>query len=181
MVTDDERWATAFPYLYEPAYVDYAGCRTAFTTRPVPDELVGRLHVVALTPERHVVVCRSVQGWRFLPGGTREPGETLDELTRRELLEEAGAAMTGPVSLFAAHVADSLRDGPYRPHLPHPRAYWAYGLTRAEVTGPPTNPPDGEHIVEVLALPPDEAAAYIAEHHRMHADVIRLGQALGLF
>ncbi len=37
-----------------------------------------------------------------------------------------------------------LRAQPYRPHLPHPRAYWEYGITQAEVVRPPTNPPDGE-------------------------------------
>jgi 8-oxo-dGTP diphosphatase len=118
MSQDDGRWAAAFPALFAKSYVDYADCQLGFTTHHVPDELVARLHLVAMTPQRHVIVCRSIQGWRFLPGGTREEGESLVELARRELLEEAGARMTGSVEIFASHVADSLRDGPYRPHLP---------------------------------------------------------------
>jgi len=166
--------------LFAESYVDYADCRLGFTTRPVPDDLVARLHLVALTPQRQVIVCRSIQGWRFLPGGTREPGEPLVELARRELMEEAGARMTGGVEIFGSHVADSLRDGPYRPHLPHPRAYWAYAVTEAEVVAPPSNPDDGEHVVEVMTYPPGQAADYIADHDPQHADVLRLADAMGL-
>jgi 8-oxo-dGTP diphosphatase len=180
MDPDDERWAAAFPVLYAESYVDYAGCRLGFTTLPVPDELVSRLHLVAVTPRREVIVCRSIQGWRFLPGGTREEAETLVELARRELMEEAGARMTGNVEVFAAHVADSVRDSPYRPHLPHPRAYWAYAVTEAEPVQAPTNPPDGEDVVQVLTLPPAEAADYLNEHDPLHAAVVRLAQAMGL-
>ena len=180
MSQDDGRWAAAFPALFANSYVDYADCRLGFTTRPVPDELVARLHLVAMTPQRQVIVCRSIQGWRFLPGGTREAGESLVELAHRELLEEAGARITGRVEIFASHVADSLRDTPYRPHLPHPRAYWAYAVTEAEVVTPPTNPPDGEHVVEVLTFPPARAASYIEDHDPLHADVVRLASAMGL-
>lgn len=187
MHPNDGRWAAAFPVLFEESFVDYAGCRLGFTTRPVPDELVARLHLVVLTPprgaqsaQREVIVCRSVAEHRFLPGGTREEGETLVELARRELLEEAGARLTGGIEVFAAHVADSLRDGPYRPHLPHPRAYWAYAVAEAEVVQTPTNPPDGEHVVQVLTLPPDEATGYLAEHDLLQATVVQLCQAMGL-
>jgi 8-oxo-dGTP diphosphatase len=180
MTPDERRWAAAFPALFAKSFVDYAGCDLSFTTRPVPDALVARLHAVALTPEREVIVCRSQSGDRFLPGGTREAGESLTELTRRELIEEAGARLTGDIMIFGSHVADSRRAAPFRPHLPHPRSYWAWAITEAYVTGPPTNPPDGENVVEVSALPPPRAADYLAEHDPMHADVVRLARAMGL-
>lgn len=176
----DDRWAARYPRLFAPSRVYYANCDLHFTTGPVPEALVSRLHLVVTAHDGAVVVCRSVQGWRFLPGGTREPGESLVELARRELWEEAGARIGGGVELFGAHVADSREPGPYRPHLPHPRAYWAYAVTRADVVGPPANPADGEHVVEVLALPPDEAAAYLEVHDPMHADVVRLARAMRL-
>ena len=180
MAQDGERWAGAFPVLFTESYVDYADSRLGFTTGEVPDELVARLHLVAMTSQGHVIVCRSVQGWRFLPGGTREVDESLVELARRELVEEAGARMAGGIDVFASHVADSRRDSPYRPHLPHPRAYWAYAVARAEVVQPPTNPADGEHVVEVMTLPPEQAAGYLEEYDPLQADVVRLARAMEL-
>jgi 8-oxo-dGTP diphosphatase len=175
---NDAAWMASFPSLFADSYVDYADCRLSFTTRPAPEDLVSRLHLVALTAGGHVIVCRSIDGWRFLPGGTREDGETLVELARRELKEEAGACLTGDLDLFCSHVADSTRDQPYRPHLPHPRSHWAYAVTRAEVVTGPTNPSDGEHVVEVLALPPSDAAGYLDVHDPLHADVVRLAIAM---
>jgi 8-oxo-dGTP diphosphatase len=133
-----------------------------------------------MTGDALMVVCRSAQGWRFLPGGTRERDESLHDLARRELMEEAGAALRGDLIYFAAHQVDSDRAEPYRPHLPHPRAYWAYAAARVEITGPPSNPPDGEQVVEVLTLPPEAAAAYLDQEDPVHADVARHAAAMGL-
>jgi len=172
--------ALSFPGLFRESYVDYADCRTTYTTEAAPDDLVARLHLVAVTADGNVVVCRSEQGWRFLPGGTREPGESLDDLARRELMEEAGAVLEGEPRYFAAHVADSNRDKPFRPHLPHPRTYWAYATAKVRLVGEPTNPQDGETVVEVVTLPPTAAANYIEDHDQVHADVLRHAVSLGL-
>jgi 8-oxo-dGTP diphosphatase len=179
-MSDDGDWPVRFPGLFREQYADYAGARLRFTTTAVPQELVSRLHLVAVTPAAEVIVCRIEEGWRFLPGGTREPGESLTDLARRELMEEAGARLESPPRYFAAHIADSLRPEPYRPHLPHPRAYWAYAVAQAQVIADPVNPPDGEQVVEVRTLAPDLAAGFIAEHDPVHADVLRLAVAMGL-
>lgn len=180
MYGDDAHWAARFPALFRGDYVGYADCRVTFTTAAIPEHLVSRLHLVAVTPGAEVVVCRSEQGWRFLPGGTREPGESLHGLGGRELMEEAGALLLSDTRCFAAHVADSARQQPFRPHLPHPRAYWAYAVAGAQVVAAPTNPPDGEHVVEVLTLPLTLAADFIEKHDPVHADVLRLADAMGL-
>lgn len=163
-----------------PAYIGYAGCDIQYRPGSPPADLVARLHVVARTGARQVLVCRSVEGWRFLPGGTREPGEALAELARRELLEEAGAEVLGPLTLFGAHAARSRLDRPYRPHVPHPLAYWAYAVVDVAVTGPPTNPDDGEEVVQVSALTPNAAVAELAKHDDLHADVLAEAISLGL-
>jgi 8-oxo-dGTP diphosphatase len=177
---DDGQWPVRFPELFRDLFVDYAQANVSFTTEVVPDDLVSRLHLVAVTTQAKVIVCRTEQGGRFLPGGTREPEESLADLARRELIEEAGARLAGEMRYFAAHMADSTRPQPYRPHLPHPRTYWAYAVARAEVIAAPTNPPDGEQVVEVLTLAPALAARFIAEHDQLHADVLRLADAMGL-
>ena len=152
----------------------------AFTTDEPPDDDVARAHVVAVTSAGDVVVCRSVEEWRFLPGGTREPGETVADLIRRELREEAGYAPTGEPVFLGRYVATSAAAAPYRPHLPHPVSSWAYYVVPVEPVGAPLNPADGEHVVEVLALPPAEAAAWLDAHDPVHADVVRLALARGL-
>lgn len=180
MDVSDEVCRAAVERLAEVRYIDYADCDVRYTTEPAPDELVSRLHLVAVTALGNVVVSRSVQGWRFLPGGTREPGEPLFELARRELVEEAGARLLGGVTPFSCFVADSRRPQPYRPHLPHPRAYWLHAVAQVEVVGPPTSPDDGEQITDVLQLPPREAVEYLAEHDPIHADVLAHALALGV-
>lgn len=57
-------WRRRFPALFEPAHIDYADCDLHFTVQSFPLELVSRLHVLAITPAAHVVVCRSDLGWR---------------------------------------------------------------------------------------------------------------------
>ena len=160
--------------------VAYANVDLAFTLDPPEVDDVSRAHVVAVTPAGDVVVCRSVEEWRFLPGGTREPGESVRDLVARELSEEAGCALTGEPRFLGRHVATSRSPAPYRPHLPHPVASWAYFTVPAEVAGEPLNPPDGESVVEVLTLAPEAAAKWLREHDPIHADVVLLAVESGL-
>lgn len=172
-------WETHFAKLFEPWQVSYAPISAQFgTTRPV-DALISRVHVVARA-NGGVVVCRSDDGWRFLPGGTREPGETMEQIVDRELAEEAGARRTGPLTWIGAHRAENRGAVPYRPHLPHPLAFWAYVATDVAIEHPPTNPADGEEVVEVAVLPVAEAVAFLAPEDPIHADVLRLAAEMGL-
>jgi 8-oxo-dGTP diphosphatase len=177
----DIRWAERFPTLYAGEYVSYSNSDTTYTTSPPPDDLISRLHLIAVTEDGLVVVCRSDRGWRFLPGGTREPGESVSALARRELMEEAGAVLLSEPRYVSAHVSHSRNEAPYRAHQPHPVAYWAYAVALVEVTCAPTMPDEGaEQIVEVLALSPVEAANYIEAHDPTQAEVLRHAIAMGV-
>lgn len=120
-------WAARFPELFRPRYEAYANADLELRLGEPPDGQVARLHVVALDRAGLVVVCRSVEEWRFLPGGRREPGETLAEVCRRELREEAGCAVVGePGAVFCYQRATSRNTEPYRAHFTHPVSAWAY-------------------------------------------------------
>ncbi|WP_152363877.1 NUDIX domain-containing protein [Microlunatus speluncae] len=177
---DDATLAGRLPRLFAPSWVDYANCDLTFTVDPVPAELINRLHLVAVTADGSIVVCESVEGWRFLPGGRREPGEAVDQLAHREAMEEAGLRLDATPTVFASHVAVSREAKPYRDHFAHPTGYWAYASAPATVVAEPTMPPDGEQITAVHALPPEEAAAYLDQHDQDHADVVRLAALLGI-
>lgn len=172
-------WTEKFPRLFAEQSIGYAQATIRLQLGTPPDSWVNRLHLVAFTADGDVVVCRSSQEWRFLPGGTREPSESLLSLATRELMEEAGAVLTSEPATFAWHDVASHADQPYRPHLAHPRAAWSYASCHVRLAGPPTNPDDGEEVVDVLALPPAEAADWLAVHDRDHADLVRLAVALG--
>lgn len=172
-------WESRFPDLFQPWQVDYAPVSAQFGTARPDDSLISRIHVVARA-DGGVVVCRSANGWRFLPGGTREPGETVEQIVDRELAEEAGARRTGALTWIGAHRAESHGAAPYRAHLPHPLAFWAFVATDVVLEHPPTNPDDGEEVVEVGVLPVAEAIAFLVPEDPVHADVLRLAAGMGL-
>jgi len=177
-----QTWAERFPELFAPAFWHWGDLDTQFTLEQPPDELISNVHVIARA-EGGIVVCRNDLGWRFLPGGTREPDEPIEETARRELLEEAGARLTGPLTWLGGHRADHRRPGPYRPHLPHPVSYWINVVADVVVDLAPTNPPDGEQVVEVLVLPPEKAIEFLDEENDndgLMANLVRLAMAMEL-
>lgn len=164
--------AARHPLLHRPVRWEWASITMQFQTELPRDDLVSSTHVVAFVDE-NVILCRDQRpdGW-FLPGGTREPGESIPTSLERELVEEAGVRLLGAFHPVGAHVGVSDADQPYRPHLPHPEKAWLWGWAEAEIVGPPTMPDDGEQIEEVLAFPVAEAARRAAAEDSWLSELI---------
>lgn len=171
-------WIERFPELFAPGHWAWGELDVEFTLERPPEHLVSNVHLIARCGGR-VVVCANDLGWRFLPGGTREPDESVRATAARELREEAGASLQGDLTWIGAYRARHRRPQPYRPHLPHPIGYWLYATADVWVDGSPTNPVDGEQVTEVRLLPPVEAADYLAQFDSTSAELVRLAHAMG--
>lgn len=147
----DAELAVRYPVLFEHRRWEYAQITPQFTTVAPPDELVSNVHVVGFVGDR-IVLCRDDRDVWFLPGGTREPDESVHDCVVRELAEEAGARLAGDLHWFGAHRGISDAPAPFRPHLPHPEKAWLWCYADIEIVGKPGNPDDGEHVLEVRAL-----------------------------
>jgi ADP-ribose pyrophosphatase YjhB (NUDIX family) len=92
-VTEHVTWGTGTLPLQLAAYVE--------------DELPSLAYITSVRSlvlrEDHILVLRNADGTHILPGGRREPGETLEETLRREVAEEAGWSIRSPRLLGFLH------------------------------------------------------------------------------
>lgn len=160
----EHKLASTYPDLFQPHPHSWGGVKRDYTlqlTLDLPDEdLVVNVRLIAVDNGR-VVVCKTIQGWRTLPRGSREQGEPIGQTASRELLEEAGYVFAGPVTWVASFTVTN-NTTPWRDWHPFPVSAWLVGTAAARRIGAPTNPPDGETVVEVMALEPGDAIDYLS-------------------
>jgi 8-oxo-dGTP diphosphatase len=169
--------AARYPRLYAAQRWEWAGVDAQFCTVEPPDELVTNIHIVAYVDDQ-IILCRDARDVWFLPGGTREPQETVADCVARELVEEAGARLAGPLTTVGAHYCISDHAHPYRPHQPHPEKVWLWCTANTVVIQPPTMPPGGERIVEVRAFPVLQAAELVTSDEPWMAELVTLAHEL---
>ena len=68
---------------------------------PPPDWITSVRAIVRRAAE--ILVVRDPGRWHILPGGRREPGETIEQTLRREILEETGWEIGAPRLLGCKH------------------------------------------------------------------------------
>jgi 8-oxo-dGTP diphosphatase len=190
--TELEALARRFPRLHAPQHWAWGGYDAQFSVLLPEDRLVTNVHLVGFAPladgdrrpdgrgEAHgaghgVVLCRDERDHWFLPGGTREQDESVDDCLARELREEAGARLLAAPVWIGAHRCVTDHPVPYRPWQPHPEKAWLWGWGDVVVDSEPTNPEDGEPVVEVRVLPADEAQELLARgRDRWWAELVAL-------
>ncbi|WP_306357541.1 MULTISPECIES: NUDIX domain-containing protein [unclassified Nocardia] len=169
--------ADRYPLLHAPARWEWGGLDVRFSTEPPPDDLVTNIHVVCFVGDR-IVLCRDDRDVWLVPGGTREAGESVLGCVTRELREEAGARLAGPLWPLGAHYATSDRALPYRPWQPHPHKAWLWCGAEVVLDTAPTNPDNAERILEVRALPVAEAVTLAATDGEPMAELLQLAVEL---
>jgi 8-oxo-dGTP pyrophosphatase MutT (NUDIX family) len=128
-----------------------------------PLELISSVRAVVLRDEG-VLVVRDPGAVHILPGGRREPGETLLETLRREVLEETGWTLDEPKLLGVRHFRH-LQPKPAGYAHPYPDFFQAVYTADADGFHPARRETDGfelgsgfRPLAEVwrLELPPNE-------------------------
>jgi 8-oxo-dGTP diphosphatase len=157
---------------------EWAQTIVRFTDQRPPDQVVQSVRAIALV-ERGVVVCRLSDGTTFLPGGTREKGESVDDCMIRELAEEAGFLMKGHAHWFAAHSGVSYHHVAYKPYAPFPLKAWLWGVVEGEIVGPPTNPIGAEQVATVSVMRPEDAVDALKDEGRGYAQALQYWLSLG--
>ena len=102
-----------------------------------------------------VLTVRNADEWHVLPGGRREPGETLEQTLRREVLEEAGLAIERPVQLGFMHL-HHLTPRPSGYEYPYPDFLWQVFVSVAGTVDPRGRVTD-DYEEEALFRPAAEA------------------------
>lgn len=122
----------------------------------VPERLISNVNIVPFINNKCILIQLDNGNWE-IPGGTLEANENYQSALVRELVEETGARLVSPFTIFGAWKFISSAEKPYRPHLPHPIYYRVVGYGDVELASSPLIPEGGENVVAVEAMTIQEA------------------------
>jgi 8-oxo-dGTP diphosphatase len=173
VTVSDHDLATRYPRLFACQRWEWGGIDARFSTARPPAGLVTNVHVIGFVGDR-IVLCQDGRGVWFLPGGTREPDESVEQCAERELHEEAGGRLAGTLRWLGAHHCVSDHPSPYRSHQPHPEKAWLWATAEVVLCSQPTNPPDGEQVLEVREVEVAEAQRLLTTDADWYPELVAL-------
>ena len=142
-----------YPHLFTEQIWPWGPVKTIFEPVEPPATLISNVNIVPFDESGWLIICQQI-GWGIV-GGTLEPSETYVETLTRELMEEAGCELVN-FDVFGALRMEFLTERPYRPHLPFPLSYRLLVVGEVRRVANPSNPEDGEHILEVATFSLEE-------------------------
>jgi 8-oxo-dGTP diphosphatase len=151
-----------YPYLFGEHTWAWGPVKTVFNPGMPPLELVSNINIVPYDNTGWLIVRHKI-GWWGIVGGTLEPNETYHNALERELIEEAGCKLID-YKVFGALRMEFFTDKPYRSHLPFPISYRLLAVGEVKQVTSPTNPDNGEQIVEVGMFPLKTACQLLETH-----------------
>jgi 8-oxo-dGTP pyrophosphatase MutT (NUDIX family) len=121
---------------------------------PPPSSLVTSVRAVLFHERTVMVVQDSAQAYHVMPGGRREPGETIEATLRREILEETGWTVASHHPLGFAHFRHLT---PQPADYPYPYPDFVQLLFVAEAGEQVADAQQGEYELSAVFRPVDEA------------------------
>jgi 8-oxo-dGTP pyrophosphatase MutT (NUDIX family) len=100
-----------------------------------PDELISSARAVLLRGDEVMVIRDHLNEPYIIPGGRREPGETVLETLQRELREETGWSVGDTAVIGCIHF-QHLNPKPTGYPYPHPHFFWAIFAAQADSFDP---------------------------------------------
>ncbi|MCU0514516.1 MAG: NUDIX domain-containing protein [Anaerolineae bacterium] len=169
--------AEHYPDLFRETLWPWGPQRVQFARCTVPPHPVAHVNLIPFTPAGWVILRVAPGAWS-MPGGTLEPGESIEAALRREVLEEAGADILH-FRPFGAWHCHSLAAQPYRPHVPHPEFYRLVCVGEVRLVSAPARLPGAEDVLAVDVVPlPEIERRFLAEDRPEMAQLYRLAADL---